>query len=312
MLRRNLLLYMVPCIVWGCQVEEDIKPQETASRSFQTKNVVVVVIDGPRFSETWGDNSKKYVPNLAVKLAPQGVIYNQFFNNGLTRTGAGHTAITTGSYQLILNNGREFPQNPSLFQLWLNKTRSNPDQAYIVTSKSKLDLLADCSDIHWRGKFNPRFQAKNREDSETFQEALNILRQQQPQLMLLHFRGPDEHAHNNNWPGYINGIIETDQYVNDLWDFLQADDLYRNTTALFVTNDHGRHLNDVKNGFVEHGDNCMGCRHINLFAAGPDFKSDVQINEPRNLIDLAPTIAYILDLEMPQATGNVLTELFNN
>lgn len=300
----------------GCESVDNLSPDSARIRSsstfYKTKNVIIVVVDGPRFSETWGDPDKQFIPNLANNFGPLGVHYNWFYNHGPTYTSSGHTAITTGHYQLMQNDGTEFPTSPSIFQLYLNQTQTNPRSAQIITSKAKLSVLADCKDISWRGKYNPLINARDREDKSTYQVAVNTLIQDQPNLMLIHFRGPDVNGHANNWTEYLNSISETDGYVWDLWKFLQNQEAYKGKTTLFVTNDHGRHLDHIRDGFKSHGDNCEGCLHINLFTAGPDFNTGQVIDNQREIIDLAPTIAELMGFQIPDNQGTILTELFKN
>jgi arylsulfatase A-like enzyme len=87
--------------------------------------------------------------------------------------------------------------------------------------------------------------------------------------------------------------------------------VYRNKTTLFITNDHGRHLDGVKNGFVNHGDNCEGCRRIYLVAIGPDFKANTVVKHPYELIDISKTIAHMLNFSIPTSEGKVIKELVN-
>ncbi len=77
-----------------------------------------------------------------------------------------------------------------------------------------------------------------------------------------------------------------------------------------MTNDHGRHLDNVAEGYVSHGDQCEGCKHINFFTYGPDFKNNTVINHPRGLIDIQATIATLFHLNMPLGEGKVMNELF--
>ena len=102
----------------------------------------------------------------------------------------------------------------------------------------------------------------------------------------------------------------TDDYIYKIWQFIESDPVYKNKTALFITNDHGRHLDGVANGFVSHGDSCDGCQHINLYASGPDFKQGLILNNKREQIDIPATIAELLNLDIPTINGNVMTELF--
>ena len=80
---------------------------------YKTKRVIILVIDGPRYSETWGDPARQYIPMQNKEMLPQGVLYTQFKNNGPTYTNAGHSALTTGFYQPINNSGKELPKNPA-------------------------------------------------------------------------------------------------------------------------------------------------------------------------------------------------------
>lgn len=125
----------------------------TASRP---ENVVVRVVDGPRWSETWGHPNRKDVPNLARRMAPEGVVFTEFRNEGPTYTNAGHAAITTGHYQEIENSkGEEPPAHAGILQRFRAKWGLPPEKAWVVASKDKLEILADTSDPLWKGKDRP-------------------------------------------------------------------------------------------------------------------------------------------------------------
>ena len=42
---------------------------------YKTENVIVLIMDGPRYTETWGDSSHQYIPHMANDMAQHGVIY---------------------------------------------------------------------------------------------------------------------------------------------------------------------------------------------------------------------------------------------
>jgi arylsulfatase A-like enzyme len=83
----------------------------------------------------------------------------------------------------------------------------------------------------------------------------------------------------------------------------------KNKTTLFITNDHGRHNNGHKNGFVSHGDFCSGCRKISLLAIGPDFAKNKIVFSKHQIIDIAPTVAELLHFSVPKAKGKSLLPL---
>ena len=79
-----------------------------------------------------------------------------------------------------------------------------------------------------------------------------------------------------------------------------------------MTNDHGRHGNGNRDGFISHGDGCRECRHLNFFAIGPDFKKNIVLNTKRSQVDIAATISTLMNFEMPSGKGETMRELFIN
>ena len=92
---------------------------QVSEQKFNTKYVYILVIDGPRYSETYGEPSCKYSPILCDSLEHEGTFYADFRNNGPTFTVPGHTAIVTGTYQRISNAGTALPKEPNIFQYFL-------------------------------------------------------------------------------------------------------------------------------------------------------------------------------------------------
>ena len=223
-------------------------------KKYKTKYVIVLVVDGPRYSETWGDTGHQYIPFMHNVLAPQGVVHNQFYTQGETHTTSGHTALSTGIYQSINNSGQELPIRPSFFQHWLKQHPEDKSLAWIIASKDKLEVLSNCTEYGWKDKFRPSVDCGNaglatgyRHDSITHMKVLSTLQNSHPNLLLVNYREPDFSGHTGNWKGYLKGILKTDEYVHDIWQFIQNDPFYKDNTTLFVTNDHGRHLDGISN-----------------------------------------------------------------
>jgi membrane-anchored protein YejM (alkaline phosphatase superfamily) len=275
------------------------------------------VIDGPRFSETFGDSSYTYIPKMGRELTKEGVLFYNFKNNGPTYTNAGHTAITTGHYQKISNGGKELPKKPSIFNYYLKTFNADKSDAYVVSSKGKLEILANTKNKKWWNTYMPMTYCGEKgnssnyiHDQQTFDKVNSLIDTQMPRIMLVNFLAVDSYGHSNQWEMYLSSIQKCDQYVYTIWNKIQNSPTLRNKTTLFVTNDHGRHLNGHKDGFVNHGDRCEGCKHISLLAIGPDFKKNQVIKEGGELIDISKTIAHMMGFEMPTSEGRVLTELF--
>ena len=308
----KLLNLLVLVLIFGTTLAQD-------KSQYKTKNVIILVMDGPRYSETWGDTSHQYIPHMANDMAQHGIISTKFFNQGPTYTTAGHTAITTGNYQRIANNGKQYPSKPSIFQYYRKLKEKPSNAAYVITSKDKLAILTDCKKRKWRGDYRPAQSCGKdglfsgyRRDNETYEEVINILGKDKPSLVIVNFRQPDAWGHAANWEKYLASTKQTDEYIYKIFQFIRNSPNYKDNTTLFVTNDHGRHLDGHKDGFISHGDGCEGCRHINLFAYGPDFKRNLITNQERELIDIPVTVAKLLGFEMDCVKGEVMTELFKD
>lgn len=314
---RYLILALVLPIAGALLSFKESDDELDKSKAYKTEYVIVLVIDGPRYTETFGDTSFQYIPNLSKVLAPQGVLIKNFRNNGPTYTNAGHTAITTGVYQGIKNNGLELPKNPSIFQYFLKEKGLDSNQAWVIASKGKLDILANTKNKSWKNQFTPSSHCGVNGkgmgytgDKNTWKDAQEILKTHHPKLTLINLLEVDVKGHQNEWKQYLQALRNTDQTALELWNLIQADSIFKDKTTLFITNDHGRHLDGHKDGFISHGDNCEGCRKMYLVALGPDFKTNTVLNNMYEQIDISKTIAEMLHFSFPISNGVVMNELF--
>ena len=289
-------------------------------KSYQSEYFYILVIDGPRFSETYGDSSCTQIPNLCKQLKPQGTFFENFSNNGKTLTVPGHTAIMTGVYQKISNIGAGLPKNPSLFQYYLKQRGKPSHDAQIIASKGKLNVLADSKNKTWQKETKPTSFCGPKgdvlrygPDSETIKMVKDTVSSQHPpHLLLVNLLGVDTWGHGNNWNKYLENIRLTDRYALDLWNTIQSNPILKDKTTLFITNDHGRHLDGIKEGFKEHGDGCEGCRHISLLVLGPDIPKNQTLKNAAEMIDIPSTIAHMMHVDFPTGKGRFLSELFGN
>ena len=281
-----------------------------AQAAILTRHVVIVVIDGARYSETFGDPALTLVPRIGQDLAAIGAEAGTFRNVGVTNTVPGMSAIMTGTLQPIANDGSERPHLPTLCE-YLRKDAGVPDSLVrIVALKQKLNVLA-ASDhpaygLAWAGHAHAGDFAG---DLEVFLAARAELLQYHPKFMLFHMGMTDIYGHSNDWPNYLASIHLADSLVWQLWTDLQADPEFAGHTTMFVTNDHGRH-DTAHGGFVNHGDACEGCRRIMMIVAGPDTKTSyVSLPTHWDQRDITSTAAHLLGVAMPYAQGQVMDDV---
>lgn len=311
-----LLIGSIPIILGLKTSDSNTAPTLVPNTAYKTKYHIILVLDGPRFTETYGDTTYQNIPFQGNELKKEGTLFINFQNGGSTYTNSGHTALTTGVHQRISNSGTQLPKNPSIFQYLLQQKKLDKRKAWILTSKGKLEMLGNTKDKKWWNQYIPSTYCgingsgvgypNDRNIYPIFKE---IIQKNQPSLTLINLLDIDVWGHQNNWERYIAAIKELDSLTMDLWQTIQNDPVMKNQTALYITNDHGRHLDGHKDGFKNHGDKCEGCKHITLLALGPDFEKNRVITKKYDQIDLTASIAHLLGITMPTGKGCPIPEL---
>jgi hypothetical protein len=273
----------------------------------QTRYVIIAVIDGARYSETFGDPSHQYIPRIWSTLRPLGTIYTSYRNEGLTETNPGHASIMTGTWQNIANDGTVRPHMPTLFEYFRKGTGATADQNYVVLGKTKLDILAYSDHPSYGSTFGGwvKYSASQYDDLIALSNFTDAETTSHPRVLIVNLPKTDNAGHSGSWSSYLTALRAADSLVNEMWNVVQKDAILAGKTTMFVTNDHGRH-DDQHGGFQNHGDGCEGCRRIMLLAVGPDTPANAIDSSGRQQIDIAPTVGRLLGFATPYAVGIVL------
>jgi hypothetical protein len=277
-----------------------------------TENVVVVVVDGARYTETFGDPTHKYISHIWYLLRPQGAIHTGLFNRGQTDTLGGHAAMLTGNHCWINwpEEGLSRPTTPTLFEYFRATTGAGESSTWLIANH--LILLAGMMHSE-HPSYGEAYTASGYlgpgSDYKLWQDVSAIMDEHQPRLMLLNLHATDAYGHQGLWHEYTRHLTVADRVVYEIWRKIQRHPFYAGRTTLIVTNDHGRHTYN----FVNHGDWCEGCQHVMLLALGPDVRRGQAVGSPeRGLHDIAATVGWLLDLPMPYGIdGEVMSELFS-
>ena len=279
--------------------------------AWQTERVVLVIIDGLRYTEGLGDPTHAHVPAMAA-LAAEGAIVEPFTNQGVTYTDHAVPAIWCGGYTDIYSftdpecgGTNNYTELPSMFEYFRKQKQKAPEDC--------IYLLKDVG-CPWRGSLHPDYgpdwwplyDMAGYTDTSVWTEAQSVLVSESPELLLVYLADVDHYGHLGNWDNYLAAIETADAIVGALWTRLQELPAYAGKTTMIVTNDHGRHTTN----FVSHGDGCAGCRTIQLLALGPDTPAGLVSTTPRDIPDIVPSIGLLLGFTAEYATGTAMTELF--
>lgn len=126
----------------GSSSSDSTSDADLNNEGYSSEHIFVVVIDGARYTETFGDATHQYIPHIWNDLRPEGCIITSFYNNGITKTNSAHASMLTGTWQTIANDGSERARRPTLFEYRRKADLSvNQTDNYVVAGKSKLDIL---------------------------------------------------------------------------------------------------------------------------------------------------------------------------
>lgn len=293
----------------SCAVECSVVPFELGAPL--TERVVLVILDGLRYSEGLGHPTRAYVPNMST-LASAGTIIEPFLNDGPTVTVRGIPAILCGSWDAPLdffdpgcNESNQYSARPMIHEYYRRQLdRPASDCVYL--------LGPYCP---WRGSFHPAYGpdvwpqwiATSGGDDANWSALQSILTTSSPRFITFYLPDVDSAGHGGNWNTYLAAIQNADQIIGQLWATLQQHPDYAGRTTMLITNDHGRHDYD----FQGHGDGCDGCRTIQLLAVGPGIREGHVSMIPRSIPDVAPTIGALLGLQTEYADGDVMDEILH-
>lgn len=276
------------------------------------QHVILVIIDGARYSETLGDAGGQYIPRMK-QLASQGSIVQTFLNDSITITKQAIPAIWCGSWSkprdTVINGfSTQYATVPTVWE-YLRKDHAldSTDAMYILKYLNGPWLPSyhpQYGPLYW-----PKYVLQGSNDLQVWQNARALFETLHPRFAILYLADVDGAGHSGNWTTYTRAITVADSIVGMLWDFLKTNPHYKNTTTLIVTNDHGRHLDGVGSGFVGHGDGCWGCRRIMLLSIGSAVKQGFSSSIQRKIPDITPTVGAILNFSSPFVSGTVISEL---
>ncbi len=292
-----------------------------AAHAQQVEHAFIVVIDGLRASEGFDDPMVRFIAPLVDELAPQGAVLTTVENRAQTTTLPAHQVFVTGNFADYGNTPvyedrvNLWSRTPTLFEAYRRQTGDDQDSCQVV---SNTPLLHDTYRSLMPG-YGEDYGATNRTDYSgyandewSWEQIYDAVENHDVALMLVNLHEVDRMGHAGTWLGYTGKATQASEDLVEFWNWLQSNPTYQDTSLLVVGTDHGRHLDGIDVGWIDHGDACVGCRKTFLMFVGPGVRQGVSSDGAVSLLDVAPTVAHLMGLEFPYARGRVLVQALEN
>ncbi len=282
------------------------------------------------FEKYWAadekNRRKKLLPFLWNKLVPKGQIYgnrslgNQVDNaNPFWFSYPGYSEIMTGWVDTTIDRNDD-PPNPNITILeYMNQQPGYKGRVAAFGAWDEFDSILNdkrsgipvVSGFNETGGKNPNAAEKminamlrdsykpwrNEEclDVFTHYAAMEHLKTKKPRILYIAYGETDEWAHAGRYRSYLDAAHQVDDWISQVWNWIQQDPQYKNKTALWITTDHGRG-DIIKDEWRKHNNKITDSHEIWCAVMGPgiSIKSEVKNVMQVYQQQFAQTIARIL------------------
>jgi hypothetical protein len=292
------------------------------------------------YKRYWDDDAvvrrKKLLPFIWTEIESRGQIYgNRSLGNKVDNANRywfsypGYNEIMTGNPDTLINSN-SFPPNPQINVLeFLNKQARLKGKVAAFTAwdafnrilnedRAKFPVIAAFDTVS--GSLTREQKTINRLlldsyrpwgegeclDVFTHYGAFEYLKVKRPKVLYIAYGETDEWAHSGQYRDYLNAAHQVDEWIRELWNWVQSDPQYRNKTTIFITVDHGRG-DKIKTEWRSHNNKILDSHEIWFAVIGPDteakgeMKTDVQIHQQQFAQTFAKLMGYVFKPAHPVA-----------
>ena len=277
--------------VYPTEPTRDVKRGEALA-----KRVIVVVIDGCR-RDRFHEAEKPYLE----KMMAGGTVYDTVETTYPARTVVCFSSMFTGAApekhgitsNLVLKLGLKVE---SIF----DSLRRAGKRGRLVGIAHLIDAFGDDVASVTSVAHNDKI------DQNLIAAAKRELEEHDPELLVLQLLAVDQNGHvrGTYYPEYVERIEITDRLIEDFMQWCEKHGYLDEETAVILMADHGQ-----GRGIGAHGHLSEGERHVPFAMWGSGTTKGQTIEKPASILDLAPTISYLLGVEPPKdSTGRVLKD----
>lgn len=291
------------------------------------------------WNEDPGERRKRIFPFLWTTIAKRGLVAgNRDLGNLVNNANPywfsypGYSEIMTGYADTAINRN-DYPPNPHVTVLeFLNKQPSLKGKVAAFGAWDAFDRILNeqrsgipviCAFDSTGGKSptaNERLINKMLSDSYrpwlgaecldvfTHYAAMEYLKTKRPRVLYIAYGETDEWAHSGMYRSYLDAARQVDEWIGEIWNWVQTDPRYRNKTTLFITTDHGRG-DVVKKEWTSHNNKITGANEIWYAVIGPDtpakgeLKNKTQVYQKQFAQTIARFLGYTYKAKHPIAAA---------
>ncbi|MGB3634219.1 MAG: alkaline phosphatase family protein [Rubrobacteraceae bacterium] len=258
------------------------------------KRVIVVVIDGCRL-DRFHEAEKPYLE----KMMSGGTVYESVETTYPARTVVCFSSMFTGAApekhgitsNLVLKLGLKVE---SIFDV----LRRSGKRGRLVGIAHLIDAFGDDVASVTSVAHNDKI------DQSLIAAAKRELKEHDPELLVLQLLAVDQNGHvrGTYYPEYAERIEITDGLIEEFMYWCGEHGYLDDETAVILMADHGQ-----GRGIGAHGHLSEGERYVPFAMWGSGITTGHTVEKPASILDLAPTISYLLGVQPPQgSTGRVL------
>jgi hypothetical protein len=291
------------------------------------------------WAETPQDRRKLLMPFFWSTLLTQGQLYgdrdlgnSDEVANKYHFSYPGYNEIFTGFPDVRVNSNNPVPNPNSNVLEYLNRQKGFENKVAVFASwevfpaifnvqRSGLKVNAGYADfedtkagdrlkyLNQLQHHAPHYLGDTRIDFMTYEFGKEYLKQYKPRVLYLAFDETDDLAHEGNYKMYLTEAHQEDAFLQELWQYLQTDPVYKNKTTLIVTCDHGRGDAPLDN-WRGHGSWIKNSEQTWIAVIGPDTPADGIVKSSTTTYhkQLAQSIAKLLGLDFKANAGHEVAD----
>lgn len=277
------------------------------------------------WAPTATERRKKLMPFLWSEVMSKGILLgNRTYGNNVNNANRywfsypGYNEIFTGYPDTLVNSNNKNPnQNETVFE-FLNKMPEFKNKNAVfgswdvfasIFNEQRSGLFVNDGFRDVPGSLTERqklynqlqhqmpvlFHEGERLDVATFQMAFEYMKLKKPRLMFFGLGDTDEFAHGGMYDLYLDAAQHADEWIRQIWNYIQSTPGYANKTTLIITTDHGRGSAEGGN-WKHHGSKIDGSNQMWIAMIGPSIPALGESKQSAQAYQgqLAATIAALL------------------